>query len=68
MDARGTDEIFRFEGFHVDRRAGGLFRVDESGVPARVDLGGRSVAGEGSGLNVALGGGHGGSRTGSLER
>jgi hypothetical protein len=29
---------------------------------------GRPVIGEGSGLNVALGGGHGGSRTGSLER
>jgi len=29
---------------------------------------GRPVGGEGSGLNVALGGGDGGSRTGSLER
>ncbi len=28
----------------------------------------RSAEGEGSGLNVAKGGGHGGSRTGSYER
>jgi hypothetical protein len=29
---------------------------------------GRPVKGEGSGLNVAKGGGHGGSRTGSYDR
>jgi DNA-binding winged helix-turn-helix (wHTH) protein len=43
MHARAADQIFRFEGFHLDRRAGGLFRADESGVPAPVTIGSRAL-------------------------
>jgi hypothetical protein len=43
MEARAADEIFRFEGFHLDRRAGGLLRADESGVPTPVIIGSPST-------------------------
>jgi len=43
MDARAADEIFRYEGFHLDRRGGGLFQADESGVPAPVTIGSRAL-------------------------
>jgi DNA-binding winged helix-turn-helix (wHTH) protein len=43
MDALTADEIFLFEGFRLDRRAGGLFRVDENGVQVPVPLGSRAL-------------------------
>jgi TolB-like protein len=43
MDARAADEIFRFEGFHLDRRAGGLFRADGSGTQVPVAIGSRAL-------------------------
>jgi TolB-like protein/DNA-binding winged helix-turn-helix (wHTH) protein len=43
MDALTADEIFLFEGFRLDRRAGGLFRADENGVLAPVPIGSRAL-------------------------
>jgi TolB-like protein len=43
MDALATDEIFLFEGFLLDRRAGGLFRANESGIPVPMAIGSRAV-------------------------
>jgi adenylate cyclase len=43
MDALTADEIFLFEGFRLDRRAGGLFRADENGVLIPVPLGSRAL-------------------------
>ena len=41
MDALAADEIFLFEGFRLDRRAGGLFRADQDAVPISVAVGSR---------------------------
>jgi TolB-like protein/DNA-binding winged helix-turn-helix (wHTH) protein len=38
-----TSDIFLFEGFRLDRRDGGLFRQDESGVFVPVAIGGRAL-------------------------
>ncbi|HEY1430910.1 MAG TPA: winged helix-turn-helix domain-containing tetratricopeptide repeat protein [Stellaceae bacterium] len=38
-----TSDIFLFEGFHLDRRDGGLFRQDERGVFVPVAIGGRAL-------------------------
>jgi TolB-like protein/DNA-binding winged helix-turn-helix (wHTH) protein/Flp pilus assembly protein TadD len=43
MDGRAADEIFLFEGFRLDPKNGGLFRVDESGVLAPVAIGSRAL-------------------------
>jgi len=43
MDALTADEIFLFEGFRLDGRAGGLFRADENGVLVPVPLGTRAL-------------------------
>src|SRR5215813_6009624 len=43
MDALTADEIFLFEGFRLDRRAGGLFRAGENGVLVPVPLGSRAL-------------------------
>ena len=43
MDAIAGNEIFLFERFRLDRRAGGLFRCDEHGVLAPVAIGSRAL-------------------------
>jgi len=43
MDALTAEEIFLFEGFCLNRRAGGLFRADETGVLVAVPLGTRAL-------------------------
>src|SRR6516162_678931 len=43
MDALAADEIFLFEGFRLDRRAGGLFRADKDAVPILVAVGSRAL-------------------------
>jgi len=43
MDTRFAEEIFLFEGFRLDLRAGGLFQADENGVPAPVAIGSRGL-------------------------
>jgi len=43
MDTLTADEILLFEGFCLDRRAGGLFRVDENGVLVPVAIGSRAL-------------------------
>jgi len=43
MDALAADEIFLFEGFRLDRRAGGLFRADQDAVPISVAVGSRAL-------------------------
>ena len=43
MDALSADEIFVFEGFRLDHRAGGLFRADENGVLVPVTIGSRAL-------------------------
>ena len=43
MDALAAQEIFLFEGFRLDRRAGGLFRVDGSGIQVPVAIGSRAL-------------------------
>ena len=43
MDALAADEIFAFEGFRLDRRAGGLFRADENGAWVPVPIGTRAL-------------------------
>jgi hypothetical protein len=42
MDAFAAEGIFLFEGFCFDRRAGGLFRVDNNCVAVLVPLGARA--------------------------
>jgi len=49
---------------HAIRRGSGLGMLEKVVRSQR----GRPVAGEGSGLNITLGDGHGGSRTGQYER
>jgi class 3 adenylate cyclase/predicted ATPase len=39
VDELAAEEIFLFEGFRLDRRAGGLFRADENGVLVPVAIG-----------------------------
>jgi adenylate cyclase len=43
MDALAADEIFLFEGFRLDRRAGGLFMPDPNGIPVPVAIGSRAL-------------------------
>ena len=43
MDAFPAADVFVFEGFRLDRRAGGLFRADEGGVLAPVAIGSRAL-------------------------
>jgi TolB-like protein len=43
MDALAAEEIFVFEGFRLERRAGGLFREDENGVLVPVAIGSRAL-------------------------
>jgi class 3 adenylate cyclase/DNA-binding winged helix-turn-helix (wHTH) protein len=43
MDALAAEGIFLFEGFRFDRRAGGLFRVDDNCVAVPVRLGARAL-------------------------
>jgi len=43
VDAIAGNEIFLFERFRLDRRAGGLFRCDEHGVLAPVAIGSRAL-------------------------
>jgi hypothetical protein len=43
MDALAADEVFSFEGFRLDRRAGGLFRPDQNGVLVPVAIGSRAL-------------------------
>jgi len=42
MDALAAERIFLFEGFRLDRRAGGLFRVGDNGA-VLVPLGSRAL-------------------------
>jgi TolB-like protein/DNA-binding winged helix-turn-helix (wHTH) protein len=43
MDGLGSGEILLFEGFQFDRRAGGLFRLDQAGFATPVALGCRAL-------------------------
>ena len=43
MDALTADEVFLFEGFRLDRRAGGLFRADGNGVLVPMPIGSRAL-------------------------
>ena len=43
MAARATGDIFLLEGFRLDRRAGGLVRVDEGGPLLPVVIGSRAL-------------------------
>ena len=43
MEARVTGDIFLFEGFRLDRRAGGLFQLDEGGPLVPVVIGSRAL-------------------------
>jgi TolB-like protein/DNA-binding winged helix-turn-helix (wHTH) protein len=43
MDRSGSDHILLFNGFRLDRRAGGLFRQDQVGNPTPVLLGARAL-------------------------
>jgi TolB-like protein/DNA-binding winged helix-turn-helix (wHTH) protein len=43
LDVTVTADIFLFEGFRLDRRDGGLFRLDESGVFVPVAIGARAL-------------------------
>jgi TolB-like protein/DNA-binding winged helix-turn-helix (wHTH) protein/Tfp pilus assembly protein PilF len=42
MHELGSADIVLFEGFRLDRRSGGLFRLDDAGVATAVTLGSRS--------------------------
>jgi hypothetical protein len=44
LDGLASSDILLFEGFRFDRRAGGLFRLDEAGSAAMVPLGTRDRA------------------------
>ena len=43
MDVIAESEIFLFDRFRLDRRAGGLFRCDEHGVLVPVAIGSRAL-------------------------
>ena len=43
MDALATEDVFLFHGFRLDRRGGGLFRRDESGVFVPMAMGSRAL-------------------------
>ena len=43
MDGLGSDDILLFEGFQFDRRAGGLFRLNQAGIATPVALGCRAL-------------------------
>jgi DNA-binding winged helix-turn-helix (wHTH) protein len=43
MDALGTEDVFLFEGFRLDKRGGGLFRRDEHGTFVPVAMGSRAL-------------------------
>jgi adenylate cyclase len=43
METLAAEEIFLFEGFRIDQRAGGLFRAEENGVLAPVAIGSRAL-------------------------
>src|SRR5689334_16980407 len=43
MDVSVAKDVFLFAGFRLDRRSGGLFRHDESGGVARVEIGSRAL-------------------------
>jgi TolB-like protein/DNA-binding winged helix-turn-helix (wHTH) protein len=43
MDELAADEVFLFEGFRLDRRAGGLFRADENGALIPLSIGSRAL-------------------------
>ena len=42
MHGLGSADTLLFEGFRLDRRSGGLFRLDDAGVAIAVTLGSRS--------------------------
>jgi DNA-binding winged helix-turn-helix (wHTH) protein len=43
MDARADNDVYRFESFRLDRRGGGLFRLNGSGDFVRVAVGTRAI-------------------------
>ena len=43
MDGLGSLDIFQFDGFRFDRRAGGLFQLDQAGAASPVPLGVRAL-------------------------
>jgi adenylate cyclase len=43
MGALSADDVFLFEGFRLDRPAGGLFRADENGALVPVAIGSRAL-------------------------
>jgi DNA-binding winged helix-turn-helix (wHTH) protein len=43
MDGLASGDILLFEGFRSGRRAGGLFRVDPTGIATPVALGSRAL-------------------------
>src|SRR6202045_5344481 len=43
MDGLGSADLLLFEGFRFDRRAGGLFRLDQDGTATPVALGSRAL-------------------------
>jgi TolB-like protein/DNA-binding winged helix-turn-helix (wHTH) protein len=43
MDGLGSGDILLFEGFRLHRRAGGLFRLDQTGIATPVALGARAL-------------------------
>jgi adenylate cyclase len=43
VDALAAEEISLFDGFRLDRRAGGLFRADGSGIQVPVAIGSRAL-------------------------
>jgi TolB-like protein/DNA-binding winged helix-turn-helix (wHTH) protein len=43
VESAGRDDIFLFDGFRLDRRGGGLFQREESGVSAPVPIGPRAL-------------------------
>jgi TolB-like protein/DNA-binding winged helix-turn-helix (wHTH) protein len=43
MGGRGSADILLFEAFRLDRSSGGLFRVDQAGIPAPIPIGSRAL-------------------------
>jgi TolB-like protein/DNA-binding winged helix-turn-helix (wHTH) protein/Tfp pilus assembly protein PilF len=43
MGGRGSADILLFEAFRLDRSRGGLFRVDQAGIPAPIPIGSRAL-------------------------
>ena len=43
MGGRGSAHILLFEAFRLDRSRGGLFRVDQAGIPAPIPIGSRAL-------------------------